>query len=317
MRRRLPTKSFLGSFLAVLFVFGIFFSFITYRSLVGPADSGNASEKTVEIEKGESTVAIATRLKEAGLIRSVFGFRLTVKQEGLAGKLQAGTYQLSPSMSASEIAARLTKGFDTQLKLTIPEGFRTEEIAAKVEDVLGIPKADFLEIAKGKEGYLFPDTYLFSANTTSQQVVDRLTGVFASKTKSLKPTEPDVILASLVERETKGDAEKPIVAGILKKRLDAGWPLQLDATVQYLAGREGEWWPETTLLDRQRPSPYNTYLHQGLPPGPIANSGLPSIRAVLNPQDSPYWYYLHDSDGQIHYAETIEDHEANIATYIR
>jgi UPF0755 protein len=126
-----------------------------------------------------------------------------------------------------------------------------------------------------------------------------------------------LILASLVERETKGDAEKPVVAGILKKRLAQNWALELDATVQYALGKTGNWWPDTTLADRKVKSPYNTYLHPGLPPAPIGNPGLASINAVKNAEESPYYYYLHDKSGVIHYASTLEEHNQNIAKYIR
>ena len=137
---------------------------------------------------------------------------------------------------------------------------------------------------------------------------------YVKKVGSLDPKT--LILASLIERETKHDAEKPIVAGIINKRLAEGWPLELDATVQYQLGKSGDWWPNTTLLDRKIKSPYNTYLNRGLPASPICNPGLVSIDAAKNPADSPYWFYLHDREGNIHYAATLEEHNQNISKYI-
>jgi UPF0755 protein len=135
--------------------------------------------------------------------------------------------------------------------------------------------------------------------------------------------EKTIILASLVERETKTEEERPIVAGILLNRLGINMPLQIDATVQYAVASvsckakiDCEWWPTTTIEDRQINSQYNTYKYANLPPAPIANPGLSSIKAVIYPEESNYLYYLHDKKGVIHYAETLEEHNANIKKYI-
>lgn len=318
MRRRTKIPAnFVKYFIAGIIFFGILFTWITYLSMVKPVDSKSQELVAFTVNKGESTLSIARRLQQAGLIRSVFGFRLEVKRMGLAGKLQAGDYQLTAAAPARAIAEALTMGYAAELKLTIPEGYRVEEIAEKVEAVLGISQKDFLAVAKKYEGYLFPDTYQFGSNTTAEAVVERMRTEFSNKTRTLKPTESQIILASLIERETKTMAEKPIVAGILQKRLDNNWPLQLDATMQYIVGKKGEWWPNTTLADRQRPSAYNTYLNQGLPPGPICNPGLESIKAAVSPQASNYWYYLHGRDGIIRYAATSAEHEQNIVRFLR
>lgn len=293
------------------------FVFFTYQSLVAPITSVPTATTPFVVVKGDSTLGIAQKLYSAGLIRSPFGFRLEVKRLGLQGELQAGSYELSPTMSAREIAEAMTNGQDQQLTLQIPEGFRTEEVAVKVEQSLNIPAADFLAAAKGSEGYLFPDTYFFALNSTADQVVKRMKDTFDRKTASLPISQEAVILASLIERESKEDEEKPLVAGILQKRLAAGWPLQLDATVQYALGTPKEWWPVTSVLDRQTPSPYNTYLHSGLTPGPICNPGLASLFAALNPEPSDYWFYLHDRNGQIRFAKTSVEHNANIERYLR
>ncbi len=262
-----------------------------------------------EIKKGESVKSIASRLKSAQLVRSPLLFRLIVRQNKLT--VQAGIYHLSPALSPNVLAQTLTKGLAVDQKITIPEGYRSEQIA----ETAGLPVKEFLTAAKGLEGQLFPDTYFVKEGITSAELVDIMHDNFVKKVGEIDKNT--LILASLVERETKGDSEKPVVAGILKKRLTAGWNLELDATVQYFLGKPGSWWPNTTLLDRKLASPYNTYIHGGLPPGPIGNPGLSSINAVRNSQDSPYWFYLHDKSGLIHYGTTSADHNANIAKYIK
>lgn len=289
---------------------------ILFNVLLSPVNPLDKTIHTFVIEKGESVSSIATRLHSLGLIRSPLVFRLLLKKDQLATRLQAGTYSLSPSLSMSVLAKSLTKGF-SDLRLTIPEGFRREQIASLLASTFSFSQTEFLENTQGKEGYLFPDTYFFSPSTDLQTVLDTFQSNFDEKVNRLSVTRNDVILASLVERETKTDTEKPLVAGILKKRLSAGWPLQLDATIQYFLGTPENWWPNTTLLDRNRPSPYNTYLHLGLPPGPICNPGLSSLRAVLDSVDSPYWFYLHDREGVIHYATTSAEHTNNIARFLR
>jgi UPF0755 protein len=145
---------------------------------------------------------------------------------------------------------------------------------------------------------------------------------FNAKTSGFKPTNSNltfseaIVMASILERETKTDAERPIVAGILLNRIEDGMPLQVDASVQYAVGTSKNWWPILTLEDLKINSSYNTYKFRGLPPGPIASPGLSSIEAVMNPEKSDFWYYIHDSDGKIHYAKTLAEHNANIAKYL-
>ena len=267
------------------------------------------------VTRGEATQVIAKNLKAQGLIRSEWAFRLTVMRLGLSGKLQAGTYQLSPADPVATIARSLTRGI-ADLKVTIPEGYRLEQIAEVMAGNLGFTTADFIKAGKPYEGELFPDTYHLAPGTTAPAVVATMRALYAQKTANLKLTRETLIIASLVERETKSAAEKPLVAGILQKRLAAGWPLELDATMQYIRGKSGDWWPNTTLADRKAASPYNTYLNQGLPPTPICNPGLASLQAAQSPVASDYWFYLHDPQGVIHYAATNAEHEANIRTYL-
>lgn len=304
-KSRRPTAAhYLAKFSLLAFIIaGIYCYWLTFPV------TKRAEVEDFEIKRGESVKSVASNLKSSHFIRSALYFRLIVRQNNLS--IQAGSYRIAPSQSVSSIAQLLTKGLAVDKKITIPEGFRAEQIA----ETAGLSAKEFLLAVGGLEGSLFPDTYFVKEGITAPELVQVLHDNFIKKVGVID--KDTLILASLVERETKGDAEKPLVAGILKKRLAAGWPLELDATIQYFLGKSGAWWPDTTLLDRARKSPYNTYLHAGLPPAPIGNPGLAAIRAVQNSLDSPYWYYLHDQEGIIHYATTNSEHNANIEKYIR
>jgi len=275
------------------------------------------------IDKGSSAGQIGTKLESDKLIKSAFAFKLYLQFSGQTGKLQTGEFKLTPSYSLFQTVDALFKG-PVELWVTIPEGLRREEIAQKFVGALNKNSAfaaDFLSASNGKEGYLFPDTYLFPRDVSAQAVVKKMMDTLDSKTGNLKNNSglsfsQAIILASILERETKTDTERPVVAGILLNRLNAGMPLQVDATVQYAVGTSKNWWPILSQEDLLVKSSYNTYLYQGLPPAPIASPGLSSIKAVLNPTESDYWYYIHDSSGQIHYARTLAEHNANIAKYL-
>lgn len=303
--KRLTVVRFLAKFSLLAFLVLGLYSY----NLTRPLSSGSVSTSSFEIQKGQSVRSVADSLKTRGFIRSSLYFRLIVRQQKLS--IQAGIFELSPTSSPKDIAKILTKGLAIDQKITIPEGYRLEQIA----ETAGLPIKDFMVASKGLEGQLFPDTYNVAAGISSAGLVKIMHDNFLKKAGTVD--RETLILASLVERETRGYAEKPVVAGILKKRLAAGWALELDATVQYVLGKSGEWWPNTTLLDRQTKSPYNTYLSLGLPPTPIGNPGLASINAVKNSVESPYWFYLHDRSGVIRYGATLEEHNQNIAKYIR
>ncbi len=275
------------------------------------------------IAKGASASQIGNKLESAGLIKNALAFKLYLQFTGQSGKIQTGEFRLTPSYSLFQTADALFKG-PIELWVTIPEGLRREEVAQKVAATLGRDSsfvADFLQASEGKEGYLFPDTYLFPRDVAASTVVKRMLDTFASRTGDLENSSglsfgQAITLASLLERETKTDKERPVVAGILIKRLNSGWPLQTDAAVQYAVGTSKDWWPILTLDDLSIKSPYNTYKNRGLPPSPIASPGLSSIKGVYNPTQSDYWYYIHDAKGQIHYARTLEEHNTNISKYL-
>lgn len=277
------------------------------------------------IIKGSSASRVGNKLKEEGFIKSSLAFKLYVQVTDKAKKIQAGEYRLSPGYSLSKIVGELIKG-PVEVWITIPEGLRREEVAYKFTDSLGQDVTfvqEFLDITRDKEGFLFPDTYLFPKTASASAVVDKLLTTFERKIG--KDIQRDVItMASLIERETKSSEEKPIVAGIIYKRLKAEWPLQIDATLQYavadircqLSDVRCNYWEQITPNDKKINSLYNTYKFKGLPPTPIANPGLSSIKAAIYPEESDYWFYLHDSKGVIHFAKTAEEHNENIGRYL-
>jgi UPF0755 protein len=198
---------------------------------------------------------------------------------------------------------------------------------------------DFLSLSASKEGYLFPDTYLVPKDITAQKVISLMTNTFDGRIATLDSSvsgsayslDKIINVASLVERETKTDEERPQVAGVIYNRLKIGMGLQIDATLQYalatsklkplstLSSQELKgikFWEGLTTANKKIDSLYNTYKYNGLPPTPICNPGMASIKAALEPAESEYLYYLHDSDGQIHFAKTLEEHNANIKKYL-
>ena len=292
--------------------------------------SSDKSTKILIVEKGESFSKVVEELKRQNLIKSSWAFNLYAKQTGMGAKIQAGTFRLSPSMSSGEVLQVLTSE-PLENWVTLLEGWRVEEMVQSLSSKFKIQSSTFLRIAK--EGYMFPDTYLFPADVTEEQIVKRLRDNFdvkysddlRAKIKALGLTESQgVILASIVEREARSDEARRMVASILLKRFKIGMGLNADATVQYALIPQGTksppaggWWKRNLDKDDLKvDSPYNTYLHSGFPPTPIANPGLSSLQAVANADpETPYLYYYHDSKGVPRYAKTLEEHNQNIANY--
>lgn len=301
-------------------------SLILFREGTLPVNAIDKTDKIFVIQPGQNIESITQNLSKEGLIRSRLVFFIIVKQKGYDKNIQAGSFRLSPSMNAYAIAEELTHGTIDKW-VTIIEGLRKEEIAQIFSKEFGIPEVEFTNLAQ--EGYLFPDTYLIPANAAAEDIVSILANTFkqkysddiAQKAAKLNLTQDQVItLASIVEKEAQGD-DRQQVASILLKRLENDWPIQADATIQYALGyqvNEKRWWKKSTSFqDLKIDSPYNTYENTGLPPGPISNPGLASIEAVVNADPStPYFFYLHDPTGQIHFARTNAEHEANIEKYL-
>lgn len=277
------------------------------------------------IEKGQGVREIANKLKNEDLIKDPVVFFLLVKKLGLDGKIQAGDFRLSPSMTASEIAQILTHG-TLDIWVTIPEGKRAEEIA----DILKIKIPSYDEswrtLLAQNEGFLFPDTYLIPKDASSDIVLSLMKNNFEKKFSSIPnaPSDPAkrkkvVIIASIVEREAKFSEDRSLVASVIFNRLSIGMKLDIDATVQYSLGfqeNQKTWWKRgLTRADLKLDSSYNTYINAGLPPTPISNPGIDVLQAVINPAKTDYLYYLSDKLGHNHYAKTLEEHNANIRRY--
>ena len=301
------------------------------------AQNEQCKEKIFIVRKGESLSSVAKRLQQEGLIRDDLAFKLIVLSQGLTQKIQAGSFSLSASLTPREIGFNLTHGTN-DVWLTFPEGWRKEEFAQRLKANLNnFDSEQFLQLALTHEGELFPDTYLISKQASPAAVFNLFYNNFQKKfDKELENSlaklgwnkKEVLILASLVEREVKNDQDRPLVAGILVKRLKAGWPLQVDAALQYAIGSEKckqkikedekcDWWDPVKKEDLSIDSPYNTYKNKGLPPTPICNPGLASIKAVIDPQESDYWFYLSDGQGKIHFARTMEEHQKNIEEYLK
>jgi UPF0755 protein len=321
---KLP-KSLIILIIIAIFSAGTYF-FYTEGSL--PVNKNDKSPTIFVVEQGENLETISKHLENNDLIRSKLIFYLIVKKLGIEKKIQYGEFRLSQSMGAEEIAKALTHG-TTDKWITIIEGLRKEEIADIIATKFPIKEIEFINTAP--EGYLFPDTYLIPTGSNTDAIVKILTDTMNSKftpdlmakAQKLGLTKNQVIiLASLVEREARTESDRRQVASVFLKRLNADWPLQLDATVQYALGYQADektWWKKELRVDDLKiKSPYNTYENKGLTPGPICNPSFSSITAVVNANpDTPYWYYLADTKGVTHFAVTLEEHDANIKKYLQ
>jgi len=299
------------------------------------------------VRPGSSASDIADDLQRAGLIRSAAAFRVQAELRGLSSQLRVGEYELNRAMSLPEVMDTLAGGRTRRGGLvTIPEGWRAEEVAAYLQTAGVIDAAEFVELVAGREqidgirlpagassfeGYLFPETYEFGREPTAARVFQRLTAEFERRVDpSIQANAAErglhlhelITLASIIEREAVDPDERADIAAVFHNRLARGMPLQADPTTQYALvpfGRmvdAGTYWKRVlTAADLQSSSPYNTYRVTGLPPGPICNPGLASIVAAANPSKRPWLYFVAKGDGTgTHYfAETLDEHLRNVA----
>ncbi len=273
----------------------------------------------VVIARGSSFGDIASLLQERGVISNAIAFRLLARVQRDDTDVRAGAYAFAPHATAAEILNQLlTGGAQVATWVTIPEGFTAKQIAQRLQDE-GIGKADAFDRAfHGHEGFLFPSTYLVPLAATPAQVTRMFTDQFAKelppdaalRARALHVTVPQAVtVASLVEREAKIEADRPMIAGVIYNRLRQGIPLQVDATIEYALPAHKT---ELSLRDLQVNSPYNTYQHAGLPPTPIANPGLPSLEAALHPAKTDDLYYVYCGNGHHVFAKTLAEHQANV-----
>lgn len=291
--------------------------------------------KDVIVQEGSSFHAIASQLAQSGVVRSSALFLAYGKATHADRDVHAGEFKFAGNQTMSEVLRELQSGGAQTAKwLTIPEGFTARQVAARLaENGFGPASAyrdafmhDSVDIggrSKNLEGYLFPSTYLIPVNATPKAVEDILTAQFRkelppdapARAKKLGLSVPQVIVvASLIEGEAKADDERALMAGVYYNRLRIKMPLQVDATLEYA-------FPEhktvITNADLQVDSPYNSYKFAGLPPTPIDNPGAASIRAAFHPQPSPYLYYVYKGNGHHAFAKTLEEHQANVAKYLK
>jgi UPF0755 protein len=313
-------------------------------------DPQDATKQVVTISPGSTAGDIGTDLQQRGLIRSGLVFRLAAEQAGVGSSLAAGNYELSRSMSTTEIIQVLAKGqVKRGLIATIPEGWRSEQIADRLDTTGVASRDDFLRAVAAPEtvpgfdvvgataapakleGYLFPDTYEVQQKVPGTQAAELMVRMFSKRVGEGLRVPPEskltpyqvLTLASIVEREAKQASERPTIASVYINRLTAGMPLQADPTVQYaVATRDGSaaaaysyWKNELTSQDLQIDSPFNTYQVRGLPPGPICNPGEASIRAAVQPAKTDYLYFVANTDGSgTHlFARTLDEHNQNVA----
>ncbi|MBU3978107.1 endolytic transglycosylase MltG [Patescibacteria group bacterium] len=313
-------KIFIIFLIFACFIIGFY---IWWKNGIVPADAKNTTNKTFIVMQGEATRLIVDDLKKSGLIRDPIVFFLMLKKTGIDGKIQAGQFLLSPSMSADDIMQKLQVGkFD--VNVTIPEGKRTQEIADIFQEKMPGYDETWRDKLNQNEGYLFPDTYLFPRNAGVEEIITVMKNNFDKKyTEVINNTvlsqKDVVILASLIEREAKHAQDRPLVSSVIHNRLNLGMKLDIDATVQYALGfdqAEKTWWKkELTHEDLKIDSAYNTYNNSGLPPGPICNPGLASFMSAAKPAQTDFLYYVSDKEGNNHYARTLEEHNNNINKY--
>ena len=290
--------------------------------------------QVVVIEKGQTGTEIADMLFERGLIRSTQGFKLWLYLSGTNDKLQTGHYQIPNKVTVRELISLLQEGHVESIRVTIPEGYTVGDIAIVLEKNQIMKAKDFLAEAKTYvpypymkgtkpatypvEGFLFPSTYEIPVGATPRDVIQMmademnryLTPAVKKQIQAQHMSIHDfVTLASIVERESLFDADRPTIAGVFKKRLAHGIPLQSDATISYVLGYAKE---NVTIGDTQLQSPYNTYVSKGLPPGPISNPGKKALDAVLHSENTDYLYFVADKEGHNHFSKSYEEHLAAV-----
>ena len=296
---------------------------------------GSGASQAFIIKPGETAPFIATELKTAKLIRNRDAFITYLNFHGLRSQVKAGSFSLSPSYSSPKIAELITSTATSLNQLVIPEGYTIAQIETAAAK-RGITKADFeaalaaphtqsglstKPASVNLEGYLFPDSYeVVPGSTTAASLVNAMLDNFDARVGTTYVADfaaenltrhQGLTLASIVEREVSRPEDRPIVAQVFLKRIKLGMPLGSDVTVDYAAALLG------TTFSTTLNSPYNTYLHAGLPPGPISNPGLSALDAVAHPAATDYLYFVAGSDGVTHFASTYAEHQANVAKYLK
>jgi UPF0755 protein len=301
-----------------------------------PANPANSKVRFV-VAPGASFHQVADTLHRVGLIDSVTVFDVYARYQHLDRNVQAGAYELNRNLNMVQILHALQTAIPEEIFVTIPEGYTIKKTATLLDKGGVIKGSDYqaqaiasqfnYDFLKGLppgatlEGFLFPDTYLIPRNGTAKQLLTLQLDQFNKRWNDTRKGQAAqrklsalqiVTIASMIEREALFDVDRPLVSSVIYNRLANGWALDIDATVLYA---KGVWQSSVTKEDRMVQSPYNTYLHTGLPPGPIANPGIKAIDAALQPQQTGYFFYLSDRQGHNHYARTNEEFNALLKQY--
>ncbi len=344
-------KRLIAVLLLCVLVLGPLCAFLYYGFAINrPAQSEFAGEYI--IEEGTSVSALAQDLHSRGLINSIFLFKFYLKVNNLENSVQAGVFQIPAGSSVLELAKIFQSGKNDEA-ITFIEGWRVEEMALAAADKFeNVDYRDFIEYAQQFEGQLFPDTYYFNSQIDEEEIIDRMRTNFDAKSADILTDEnlakqgltkdQAIIFASILEREISNKEDMPVVAGILIKRFKNGELIGADATTQYVMAnqqacslsfqresspsyclldkeraRQVNWWPKDITLEAlENSNVYNTRKVVGLPPRPISNPGAAALQAVVNATPSDYYFYLTDSEGITRYGKTLEEHNANVATYL-
>jgi UPF0755 protein len=308
-----------------------------HHELTSPYYAAANAETLLEIPRGTGVAEIAARLVEAKVLHSKYPFILYVRWAGHARRMQAGEYRFASPATPVQIADKIKQGKVYYLSITIPEGLTAEETIqlignARLGSIQEMRTAlsrtewvrDIAPEAGDLEGFLFPNTYRFSRRINSEEIIRTLVNQFKTEFARLTTQVPIptawtashiVTLASLIEKEVRIDSERPLVASVLRNRLRIGMPLACDPTIIYAMKLAGNYDGNLRKEDMSLQSPYNTYIHQGLPPGPIANPGEASLRAALSPAQSKYLYYVSRNDGTHLFSEDFRSHQAGVMRY--
>ncbi len=327
-------------------VLGVIIFIVVFLQELGAAGP-LATATSVTVQKGQGVRAITAMLKQQGVIAHPWVMELQVKFSGATSSFQAGTFTLPAQVSIRSVVNTLTAtpSVDAVTVLVPPKDLPATDIGSLLESAGVISKEDFMTsvqttdsrtIVTGKsypflagkpagatlEGFLFPDTYTFYKHADAAHVLAKFLDAFQAKVADPLATQIQssghslyeiITLASILDKEVKTDADRKVAAGIFWKRITMGMALQSDATIRYVVSK-----PTQTLTsdDLATPSPYNTYLNKGLPPGPIGNPSLSSIRAAASPEDSSYLYFITKADGSAVFSKTYDEHLANKAKYL-
>jgi len=323
-------------------------------SEIHSAEAQHVDTLTFSIEEGESVHALATRLEEEHVIRHAWLFKKYIVWKGIDRDIRQGSFSVSSPITLARVVKSLENPSVGERTITIIPGWGLRDIAEYFEsegiasstsfyEVVGLPAHNYKASGQyapqpfddvavlqdkqdyfGLEGYLSPDTFRVFKSASVTDVVLKLVQhrdsqfteeMYADIEKSGRSVYETIIMASLIEREVRGEKDKALVSDLFWRRYDTGWALQADSTVHYAVNKKGDVF--TTKEDRESLSPWNTYKYPGLPLGPISNPSLESIMAAIYPEQNDYWYFLTTIEGDVKYAKNLEEHNANVQKYLR